>query len=379
MRTTYSSAALSIAVLFGFSTPALAQPTFNMPKFGPPASNQGVTAVEPKCVPPIEKYINHKYAQAGSPYLSNSDLEIYINQQTQTMTVNSPDFREPISFKISSGGGLKTPDVRSGKPPYCARTPEIKTRIITAFEPKDFAGRRDCTQDQIRGRSTAWAGNSYRSSTFTNSDGSGVVMPNALRLMGGIFIHQVAPAYKNLLGYNVSGECIRVPGRVVAPAWIQHLPSSALDKSVLRVFRKRDDSTRYLDVSATLYLQMIRHGAMKVTVSPPPELTRQSKQYCDQAMVDARQREIITGRYNPQQATGSEGVDGGVSGFFSAIGNGLSFILGGGGATQSQPQRPVTPERQLTPDEIKTQAREQNRIERQRREADWTKSAFGNN
>jgi hypothetical protein len=126
----------------------------------------------------------------------------------------------------------------------------------------------------------------YHTRTFTDKRGNPVPMPNAVRIVGGIFFHEVPPSYRELLGHNVSGECVRL-----APS-----------------------------VAKFLKGQIEKYGAIEVSISEPPQISRRMPQYCDEQMVaDARSGRPV-GSGAPPQATGSEGVYGGEESFFSILG-----------------------------------------------------------
>lgn len=296
----------------------------------PPISAASSTGTGRGCLPP-------------RPYKSKEEtvLKIYVDQQRQVMTVQSPDFPTPVEFPVSTGGGLKIPTAGpDGKPkdPYYACTPELKERVITGFEPSDFAGRADCSPEDVRFRSTMFFGDSYRSATFTTESGEGVVMPNALRVTGGIFIHKVPRAYKKLIGRNVSGECIRVPEWHEAPDWIQAIDAKKFDTKAMTArdvrITSKDGSTRVerqLDVSETLYKQMKKHGSMMVSITPPPDAVCHLplKERQERALADAGRMPVET------KSTGTEGVIGGIDDFFSNLGK-----LFSGTGSRPQPSRP---------------------------------------
>ena len=159
-----------------------------------------------------------------------------------------------------------------------------------------------CTDDEIRAKSTVFP--MYHTRTFTDAKGKPVPMPNATRIAGGIFFHEVPPSYARMLGHNVSGECVR------------------LKPSVAKFLREQTE----------------KYGAIEVTIGEPPTVGRNMPQYCDaQTIADIGRRQRTpepTAAATPRPApTGSEGVYGGEENFFSMLGR----LFGGG----QQPQAPA--------------------------------------
>lgn len=214
-------------------------------------------------------------------------VEVYIDQEKQLMYVKRParSGKAPIFVtRISTGGGLKIPNGINavGRSPYCAKTPSFKNVIIPAVKESDFDPTL-CTPDEIRARATVFE--QYYTRTFSDSAGNPVPMPKAIRLSGGIFLHQVPPSYSKLLGENVSGECIRMNPTV----------------------------------SKQLFEEILIHGAIKVTVSEPPKSHKCKAQYCDDQMLKKAQEDIAAGRIPSTRRTGSEGLFGGTEGFMSRL------------------------------------------------------------
>jgi len=301
------------------------------------------------------------------PYATETKLKIFVDQQRQVMTVQSPDFPQPLEFPVSTGGGLKIPSPGpdgKAKDPYYACTPEMKEKIITGFEPSEFAGRADCKPEDVRSRSTMFIGDTYRSNTFTTEDGQGVVMPNALRVSGGIFIHRVPPSYRQLIGRNVSGECIRVPGWHKAPDWIQHQRDVDTTAMTARDVRRqlRDGRTvreRQIEISETMFKQMKKHGAIQVTITPPPDAV------CHLPPAERRAKALAdAGRMGNVASTGTEGVAGGIENFFRNLG-GIFSNTGSGPRNTGRVQQPAP-------------GAERQRPSRPARDSDWTRDVFRN-
>lgn len=235
------------------------------------------------------------------PNARQTPVKVYVDQQTQSIRIETPDRPRPVESRVSTGGGLKIPNGKLKKAPYCARTPQFPSApaarpgqpvraaqplIISAVTPEMFNGT-GCTSDEIRAKSTVFP--MYHTRTFTDKNGNPVPMPNAVRIAGGIFFHEVPPSYREMLGHNVSGDCVRL-----APS-----------------------------VAKFLRTQIAKYGAIQVEVSAPPTVDPRMPQYCDDRMVaDATQRlrpnaPNIASR---PQATGSEDVYGGQESFFSVLG-----------------------------------------------------------
>lgn len=214
-------------------------------------------------------------------------VEVYIDQEKQIMYVKRPARAGKaaiFSTRISTGGGLKIPNGinAAGRSPYCARTPSFKNVIIPAYKESDFDPTL-CSPDEIRARATVFE--NYYTRTFSDGQGNPIPMPKAIRLAGGIFLHQVPPSYKNFLGENVSGECIRMNPTV----------------------------------SKQLFEEILLHGAIKVTVSEPPKAYKCKPQYCDDTMIEKAKADIAAGRIPVTKRTGSEGMFGGTEDFFGRL------------------------------------------------------------
>lgn len=229
-----------------------------------PVNKAQVTIAQGGCAEPV-----------AHPDASKTPVEVWVDQKTQTITIQTPDRKEPLVDKVSTGGGLKVPNgTKVKKDPYCARTPKIE-KVISAVEESDFAGT-TCNAEEIRSRSTVFK--DYRSRTFTDKEGREVPMPNAIRIEGGIFFHTVPPSYVGLMGQNVSGECIRL----------------------------------YNKTSSFLQAQIKKYGAIKVHISEPPEVDPRAPNYCDENKVAQAKLDQKNGTMAPTaQSTGTEGVVGG--------------------------------------------------------------------
>jgi len=234
------------------------------------------------------------------PNARNTPVKVYVDQQTQRIEIQSPDLPKPREAAVSTGGGLKIPNGEIKKPPYCARTPRKDRLIISAVREEMFKGT-GCTPDEIRAKSTVFP--MYHTRTFTDKDGKPIPMPRAIRITGGIFFHEVPPSYKEMLGHNVSGECVRLPA----------------------------------NTAAFLQKQIEKYGAIEVTMSDPPQVSRQMPQYCDEQMVARARGDVQSGQIAAAQRTGSEGVYGGNESFFSVLGR----LFGGG--QQSAPVARTAP------------------------------------
>ncbi len=221
------------------------------------------------------------------PNARNTPVKVYVNQQTQKIEIVSPDLPQVVPSRISTGGGLKIPNGELKKAPYCARTPRKERLIVSAVTPEMFKGS-GCTEDEVRAKSTVFP--MYHTRTFTDKNGKPVPMPNAVRITGGIFFHEVPPSYREMLGHNVSGECVRL-----APGVARFLQS-----------------------------QIKKYGAIEVNITDPPTVAREMPQYCDDQMVaNAKYRQsggAVTTTASRPQPTGSEGVYGGEDSFFSVLG-----------------------------------------------------------
>ncbi len=219
-----------------------------------------------------------------NPNAKNTPVDVVIDQEAQLIYITYPSSdgkgTEFFSSRISTGGGLKIPNGVNPRPPYCAKTPEIKTKIIPAIKAEDFDKTR-CTDKEIRARSTVFK--QYYTETFSDGEGNPIPMPNAIRLDNeGDFLHTVPPSYAKLLGENVSGGCVRLNPRV----------------------------------SEILFKQMLKHGAIRVTVKPPPTPNKCKPQYCDDKIKDQAKLDIASGKIPVTRRTGSDGIAGSVEGFF---------------------------------------------------------------
>lgn len=248
------------------------------------------------------------------PNARNTPVKVYVNQQTQSVSIVTPDRPQALQSIVSTGGGLKIPNGKIKKDPYCARTPKKDGLIVSAVTPEMFEGT-GCTPEEIRARSTVFK--DYKTNTFTDKEGRPVPMPQAIRIIGGIFFHEVPPSYTNLLGHNVSGECIRLK-----PA-----------------------------VAKYLQAQIRKYGAIEVNITEPPEVAREMPQYCDDRMAaDAKNRQRPDGSIaSIPQATGTEDVYGGERSFFGQLAkiNPLNWFKPQAPAQyappSSQPPRPSRP------------------------------------
>lgn len=268
------------------------------PAFGPPDETDK-TPIEIKSLP-TEPEVVAKPAGCVIPD-SNSDktsspVKVFVDQQNQTISISTPDLEEPWESKVSTGGGLKIPNGKNAKGPYCARTPAIK-KLIRAVPEADFEGS-GCTADQIHDNATVFR--MYHTNTFSDENKRPIPMPNAIRINQGIFFHEVPPSYAKLLGKNVSGECVRLT------------PKTA------KFLRE----------------QIEKYGAIEVTISEPPDEDH-TAQYCDERMV-ARARADIRDANNggyrssvPIQSTGSEGVYGGVESLANILSRGVGGLVNG--------------------------------------------------
>lgn len=210
----------------------------------------------------------------ASPDASKTPVEVWVDQQTQTIKIVTPDRKAPLVDTISSGGGLKIPNGELKKDPYCARTPKID-KVVSAIEPHEF-DETTCKHQTKRDMSTVF--NDYKTRTFTDKYGRQVPMDDAIRIEGGIFFHTVPPSYAELMGQNVSGECIRL-------------------------FKK---------TAVFLQAQIRKYGAIKVHISEPPPPVPGAPNYCDEEKVAQAIREKQQGSTAPTaQVTGTEDVPGG--------------------------------------------------------------------
>lgn len=230
------------------------------------------------------------YTPSVNTQITNPQVIVPVNQLDQTISIETPDRAEPVVAKVSTGGGLKIPNGSIKKGPYCARTPRMDRRIIRAITASDFKGT-SCTPDQIRDRATVFP--MYHTRTFTDKNDNPIPMPKAIRIDGGIFFHEVPPSYRGLLGQNVSGECVR------------------LDPKTAKF----------------LFDQIQKYGAIEVSISEPPEVSREMPQYCDARMVAQARGDLQSGRLSQAQATGSEDVYGGVGSFTNLLGRAVTGVV----------------------------------------------------
>ena len=209
------------------------------------------------------------------PEARNTPVTVFVNQATQTVEIVSPD-RPMKPIKTSTGGGLKIPSVRSGKPIYCAKTPPTNDLIVSAVTEDMFKGT-GCDSEAIRAKSTVF--DTYKSRTFTDDQGKEVPLPKAVRVFkkGGIFFHTAPSKYVTALGLPVSGECIRLSSK-----------------------------------DATFLNQQVRkYGAIKVTISERPVYPKGHPGYCDNQMIAQAKNETQGGNVAPaNRQTGSEGIYG---------------------------------------------------------------------
>lgn len=218
------------------------------------------------------------------PDAKNTPVKVYVDQQSQKVVIQTPE--QVYHSKVSTGGGLKIPNGELKKGPYCARTPKKEKLIVSAVTEDMFAGT-GCTPDEIRSKSTVFS--TYFTRTFTDSEGKPLPMPHAVRISGGIFFHEVPGAYANLLGYNVSGECVRLPPQM----------------------------------AKTLEGLIKKYGAIEVNITDPPEVNPRAPNYCDDRMV-ARATEdqkygSVSGPGVGPRPTGTEGVYGGTQSFLDGV------------------------------------------------------------
>lgn len=330
------------------------------------------------------------------PYKASSPLKIVVDQLTQTATVESPDFPvgQKLEFKVATGGGVTTtkhgittnakiPEPGSGVEPYCPQTnmfpgvAQNKDPIVTAFESREFEGRRDCTPDEVRGRTTVFPGNTYRSTQFAAQ------MPNAIRFRGGQFLHRCLdsenPAYNTCarLGAPTSGECVRVPGYIRAPDWMnQAIRNGTMDRSAVafRDARRTESGTRpaQVEISETLVKQMLKYGAMDLTLSDPPPMRQRGEPaskypyptriHCDATdIAEAKKLQQIL-KERGEEPEGGWDIAAGIS----SIWNG---IFGTGNSTPPRPREPARPE---------TPAERKERLRKDREHQEWRNRVFQN-
>lgn len=208
----------------------------------------------------------------------SSPVKVYVDQASQTIRVEvhgeNDTVLEAREGKVTTGGGLKIPNGKIPRNPYCAVTPQKLHHIIRAIRPEDFGRDSGCTPEQIVAHSTVF--DLYHSNTFTDVAGNPAPMAHAIRVEGGVFFHTAGREYQVLLGtQNLSGGCIR------------------LDP----------------DMALWLKRQIIEHGAIDVTISEKPEiLDPRDRRYCDRAMERAALIARNEKRLNGQYYTGTEGI-----------------------------------------------------------------------
>lgn len=326
------------------------------------------------------------------PYKESTPLKFHVDQINQTMTVTSPDFPpgQSLTFKVSTGGATltragdlstsaKIPHPDSKVAPYCPQTNAIskEPKLVTSFQQDEFSGRRDCSEDDVRGRSTVFPGNSYRSKQFD------VVMPNALRFRGGQFFHRCPSAEAcKALGQPISGECVRVPGWQKPPDWMmQAIREKRMDTSAIAFKNnryRRDDGSTYtvpqIEISETLVKQALKYGAYEVTLSDPPPMRQRgepasaypypTRLYCDEKDIEVA-KAIQAKRIEPDG--GWEAPD-----FGRAISDFFGGLFGGG---QQQRQR-VEPSRPETPEEKRQRLHRERQEQREREQ--WQRKLWEN-
>ncbi len=348
-----------------------------------PAPGSGpARSAAPRCVP-------------NRPYKESTPLKFHVDQINQTMTVSSPDFPpgQTLTFKVSTGGGVTTrsgnlvtnakiPDPKSKEPPYCPETKAIVApKLITSFEKHEFEGRRDCTEEEVRGRTTVFPGNTYTSTQFK------ALMPNALRFRGGEFFHRCPSGETcKAIGQPNSGQCVRVPGWQKPPDWMsQAIREGRMNASAVAFANnsyRTEDGRGYrrqeIEVSETLAKQALKYGAYEVTMSDPPPMRQRGEPaskypyptriYCDEKDVEIAK--II-------QARGIEPDDGwDAPDFGRMFGDFLGGIFGGGSQQRPQRERVEQPARPETPEEKKARQRRERQEQREREQ--WQRRVFDN-
>lgn len=238
------------------------------------------------------------------PNYKNTPLEIRVDQETQIAKVylngkvmrikNENGGMVDFVMYVSTGGGLKIPNGKYKKDPYCAKTPSFDT-VVPAIEETDFDPSL-CTPDEIRAKAMMFP--VYYTNTFSDKNDQPIPMRNSIRLVpgGGWFIHEVPSGYRKYLGQNVSGECVRVPPLA----------------------------------SRKLYELTKQYGGLKVKISEPPKVSRCKPQYCDEEFKAQAIRDIEAGRMPRTRYTGSEGLFGGdgIFGRFTCGGDNMRHTEG---------------------------------------------------
>lgn len=224
---------------------------------------------------------------------AKTPLKVTVDQEAQTISIVVDGKKLDLHGfdRVSTGGTLKIPDGSNGAPPYCAQTPAMH-EVVAMVKESDFANTK-CDSDYIRDKSTVFP--VYYSRTFGDASTGPIPMPKAIRIKKGIFFHEVPPSYKDALGNDISGECVRLHPRT----------------------------------AALLYKQMEKYGAIDITIKPPRQHQmgetlklhgKSVKMYCDQRDVDAAIAAKRSGNTSTAlaQNTGSEGVVGAPRGFDEA-------------------------------------------------------------
>ena len=189
---------LSLLFMMAFSLAVSAQQPAQAPA---PAPTDGSDRF-PKVFVLIDKSIT-----AQKPY-----------QNIQIQVVNQDGSLIPIGKyvdKVSTGGGFKNPTGVANKAPYCASTPVVpKANIVDKKAKLYLAADHPGFQYQFIPALTSGPRITmervHYSRTFEDDSGEPIPMPNAIHVTGGIYLHEVPPAYVDLLGYAVSGGCVRL-------------------------------------------------------------------------------------------------------------------------------------------------------------------------
>jgi hypothetical protein len=165
---------------------------------------------------------------AGAPDPEQTPITVYVDQKSQKIDIQMDEFADHGDIvmarklmkdkkvrQVSTGGGLKFPngeDPVTGepnqRPPYCAKTPEIRRHLVRAITEDQFDPSQ-CDARDIRAKTTVFE--TYHSGTFTDASGNPVPMRNAIRIDDeGDFLHCAPRAYAGKLGKRVSGGCVRL-------------------------------------------------------------------------------------------------------------------------------------------------------------------------
>lgn len=197
---------------------------------------------------PVTAPANPPPAAAPAPAFEPK-VVVTVDKTSQQIFITTPDLEKPLVDKVSTGGGLKTPNgkERSDAQPYCGTTPTIQNLVVPAIEKG-----KGQTMEKV-----------HYSKLFEDGNGEQIPMPNAINLFNGtpqrrefagIFFHTVPPSYTKLLGQNVSGGCIRLSK-----------PTSSF-----------------------LYSQMKKHGGIIVhIIGEDPPASKNGRNYCTPKMVAA--------------------------------------------------------------------------------------------